>query len=316
MLRDWPRGRDCEDDRGRKALVLAERRARAKVLVCLVFFVTSSPFAHTALLAASPALAAGVDIVAAGDIACPRHPCRAQRRTARLIRRVDPGAVLTLGDNQYERGGLRDFRNSYRPTWGRFKARTHPVPGNHDYFTHGARGYFRYFGPSAHRPRGYYAFNVGPWHLLALNSPRRSPRQTRWLRRNLRKDDHRCELAYWHEPRWSSGSYHGGTRAVRGWWRVLFRAGVDVVLNGHEHNYERFAKLSPGGRRRHNGIREIVAGTGGNEVYSFGRSARGSERRLSAFGVLTMRLRASSYRWRFLKVGGGVGDSGTDRCHS
>jgi hypothetical protein len=261
--------------------------------------------------AAPEAYAAGRSIAAAGDIACPRQPCRSQRKTARLVRRLDPKAVLTLGDNQYESGALRDFRRSYRPTWGRFRGRTHPVPGNHDY----SQGYFRYFGRRAHGPRGYYTFRLGGWRLFALNSANRSHRQTRWLRRGLRRDDHRCELAYWHHPRWSSGAYHGGTSAVAGWWKILYRRGVDVVLNGHEHNYERFAKLTARGRRSARGVREFVVGTGGNQIYQFGRARRGSQRRVTSYGVLSMRLRAGAYRWQFRKVGGRIADSGSDRCH-
>jgi calcineurin-like phosphoesterase family protein len=260
---------------------------------------------------APPARAARPSIAAAGDIACPRHPCPPQRKTARLVRRLDPRAVLTLGDNQYETGSLRDFRRSYRPTWGRFRGKTRPVPGNHDY----SQGYFRFFGRVARGPRGYYATRLGSWRLLAMNSENRGRHQTRWLRRVLRRDDHRCELAYWHEPRWSSGRYHGGSGAVAGWWRILYRRGVDVVLNGHEHNYERFAKLTPGGRRSRKGVRQFVVGTGGNGLYSFGRPRRGSERRLTSYGVLSMRLSPRGYQWRFHRVGGGVADSGTDRCH-
>lgn len=272
-----------------------------------------------ALLALSVWMGAGVSpsgadprtIAAAGDIACPRHPCQAQRKTARLVRRLDPTAVLTLGDNQYESGAIRDFRRSFGPTWGRLPGTTHPVPGNHD----DSQGYFRFFGRSAHPPRGYYTYRIGDWRLFALNSENRSHRQTRWLRGWLRRDTHRCELAYWHEPRWSSGAYHGGTSAVTGWWRILYRRGVDVVLNGHEHNYERFAKLTAGGRRDTRGVREFVVGTGGNGLYRFGRPRRGSQRRVTSYGVLSMRLRAEAYRWRFLTTGGRIADVGSERCH-
>jgi hypothetical protein len=189
------------------------------------------------------------------------------------------------------------------------------VPGNHDYGTPGARGYFRYFGRAAHRPRGYYTYTVGRWRLFALNSEIGLHQQTQWLRRKLRHDDHRCELAYWHRPRWSSGAYHGGTSTVAGWWNVLFRRGVDVVLNGHEHNYERFAKLTPAGSRSPRGVREFVVGTGGNGIYQFGRPRRGSVRRVTSYGVLSMRLRGQAYRWQFRGIGGRIVDSGHDRCH-
>jgi acid phosphatase type 7 len=255
-------------------------------------------------------------ITAAGDIACSGGPCRTNRQTARLVLRLSPTAALTLGDNQYEQGSLSSFRRSYRRTWGRFRPTTYPVPGNHDYETPGASGYYRYFGSASHRRHGgYYSYDIGDWHLVALNSEVQSARETRWLRRDLRHDGHTCELAYWHEPRWSSGVVHGGTEAVAGWWRILFRAGVDVVLNGHEHNYERFAPLTPSGRKAHRGIREFVVGTGGESLYQLGRPVHGSQRRLVRYGVLSMTLKSSGYSWRFVKTGGGVGDRGGSACH-
>jgi calcineurin-like phosphoesterase family protein len=254
-------------------------------------------------------------IAAAGDIACPRHPCAAQRQTTRIIRHVDPRAVLPLGDNQYPRGSLSSYRRSYARTWGEFRRRSYPVPGNHEYHTRRARGYFRYFKRRAHGPEGYYSYNLGGWHLIALNSERRKRRQTRWLRRDLRRDGHRCELAYWHQPRWSSGREHGGTAAVAGWWKILYRRGADVVLSGHEHNYERFARLSPRGRSRANGVRQFVVGTGGYYLYGFGRAARASQRRVVKHGVLVMHLGSTAYRWRFLTAGGGAADDGRTECH-
>lgn len=256
-----------------------------------------------------------VTVVAAGDIACPRHPCDPQRRTARIIRRMNPRAVLPLGDNQYSRGSLSSYRHSYGPTWGKFRNRTYPVPGNHEYDTRAARGYFRYFKRRAHGPGGYYSYNLGDWHLIALNSERRTGHQKRWLRKDLRRDRHRCELAYWHQPRWSSGREHGGTTAVAGWWKVLYRRGADVVLNGHEHNYERFARLSSRGRSRPNGVRQFVVGTGGYYLYGMGRSVRGSQRRVVKHGVLALHLGSAAYRWRFLVTGGGEADDGATKCH-
>jgi Calcineurin-like phosphoesterase len=265
---------------------------------------------------AVPAASAAPTIAAAGDIACPPPPCASQRSTAGIIRRLDPDAVLTLGDNQYPTGSLTAYLNSYALTWGAFLRITHPVPGNHDYSPDQAVGYFKYFGARAHRGSGgHYSFNLGGWHLVALNSERPSSAQSTWLRRDLRRDRHRCELAYWHEPRWSSGREHGGTTDVAGWWRTLYQAGVDVVLNGHEHNYERFARLSPSGNETRRGIREFVVGTGGYELYRFGNRVHGSERRIVAHGVLSMALRRTGYDWRFVKVGGGTGDRGHTACH-
>jgi 3',5'-cyclic AMP phosphodiesterase CpdA len=270
-------------------------------------------------LEASVAEARPPVVVAAGDIACAGHPCMTQRRTARLIGRIDPQAVLTLGDNQYESGRLEDYRSSYAPTWGRFKARTHPAPGNHDYNTPGAAGYFAYFGKRAHRRSGgNYGFDLGRWHVLSINSGpgHISDRQLRWARSDLRKDHHPCELAYWHHPRWSSGSHHGSDDAMARLWALLFRQGVDVVLSGHDHEYERFAKLNADGHPAPHGVREFVVGTGGKSLYGFTPSPiEGSQRRILRFGVLRLVLRPRSYRWRFVATGGGVLDRGATDCH-
>jgi len=157
-------------------------------------------------------------------------------------------AVLTVGDNQYEHATLAAYVASYAPSWGRVKAKTRPTPGNHDYWTADAAGYYEYFGAAAGDPsRGYYSFDLGRWHLIALNSNcaevggcgRRSP-QTRWLRADLAASSARCTLAYWHHPRFSSGP-HGSSTAYREFWRALYAANADVVVVGHDHDYERFA---------------------------------------------------------------------------
>jgi acid phosphatase type 7 len=276
------------------------------------------------LVPAVPALpgeatAADPVIVAAGDIACP-DPCRAQRRTARLIRRIDPRAVLTLGDNQYEDGRFTDFMDSYRPTWGRFKRRTYPTPGNHDYHVPGARGYFSYFGRRAHRHSGgMYSVNIGNWHVVSINTGNGlSDRKLRWVGRNLSHDRHRCELAFWHHPRWSSGSFHGSSQQMEPLWRVLFRHGVDVTLNGHDHLYERFALMNPRGRLAPSaGIRQFTVGTGGRSLYAAGPPIRGSQRVIDdRFGVVRMKLHPLGYSWQFIAVGGRVFDRGSHACHS
>jgi hypothetical protein len=254
-------------------------------------------------------------IAAAGDIACEAHPCAAQRATARLVRLAGPRAVLALGDTQYQRGTWSDYQNSYDPTWGTFKKRTYPTPGDHEYETARARGYFGYFGRRAHPPRGRYAFDLGSWHVVSLNSEGAIRRQTRWLGRNLRRDDHRCELAFWHEPRWSSAT-GGNHAAFAPWWDVLYGRGVDVVLNGDQHQYERFAKLGADGDRASDGVRQFVVGTGGAELLGVVSAADlGSQRRVQRHGILTMRLWPTRYHWRFIAVGGAVLDSGVTRCH-
>jgi len=260
-------------------------------------------------------------ITAAGDIAQAGEPSAQQRQTARLVLSIDPTAALTLGDNQYADGALADFMASYDPTWGRFKSITRPVPGNHDYHTAAADGYFDYFGPRAHRGNGgYYSFDLGAWHLVAVNSGSGSisSEQLAWIRRDLRRNDASCELAYWHHPRWSSGTNHGSDEDMDVLWGLLFRQGVDVVLNGHEHNYERFAPLSPSGHPApRTGIREFVVGTGGAGSYPFGDPIAGSQRRITdVFGVLQMTLHNHGYAWSFVGANGRVLDQGRHGCHS
>jgi acid phosphatase type 7 len=272
------------------------------------------------VFASTSAATAGVVITAAGDIAAPGAPSRAQIRTARLVRWIDPRIALALGDNQYPDGSLADYRASYRPTWGRFRRITRPVPGNHEYHQPHARGYFAYFGKHAHRRHGgYYSFDVGAWHLIAINTGRGAPgpRQMSWIRKDLARNHDRCELAYWHHPRWSSGSLHGSDPALSDLWRTLFRAGVDVVLNAHEHNYERFTSLRPSGVRAPRiGIRQFVVGTGGAPSYRFGPRIPGSKVRITrVHGVLRMRLNRRGFRYSFISVSRHVLDHGSARCH-
>lgn len=277
------------------------------------------PLCVSMALATSSAAADSV-VTAAGDIAARRRPNLAQTKTAALIRQIDPTAALTLGDNQYPEGALRDFRSSYDPTWGQFRYKTFPTAGNHDYRTPNARGYFRYFGRRAHeRHGGYYAFDIGNWHLIAINSGMGhvSTDQLAWVKRNLRQDDALCELAYWHHPRWSSSVEHGSDMPMWSLWQVLSQSGVDVVLNGHEHNYERFAPMVPSGEYApHNGVRQFVVGTGGAALDTFGPAVRNSQRRILRHGVLKMTLSPRAYRWAFVRGDGHVMDRGWYPCHA
>jgi len=236
-----------------------------------------------------------------------------------LIDRIGPRAILALGDDQYDDGALADYRASYDPTWGRFRDRTHPTPGNHEYNTPGADGYFDYFGALGHRSSGgMYSVNIGRWHVVSINSGRGiSDGQLLWIRRNLARDRHRCELAFWHHPRWSSGTQHGSDQAMGPLWKVLYRHGVDVVLNGHEHNYERFKLMNPAGTwAPRAGIREFVVGTGGRGHYALGSPIRGSQKRIdNRFGVLRMVLHPRAYGWRFVAANGIVLDRGRHACH-
>lgn len=235
---------------------------------------------------------------------------------------MDPRAVLTLGDNQYPDGAYGDFLSSYRPTWGRFRGRTFPSPGNHDYYQRGAAGYYRYFGRRAHQKSGgTYSFNIGAWHVLSINSAasRPSSELVARVRKDLARDRHRCELAYWHHARFSSGNEHGSDERMQDVWRVLYQAGVDVVLSAHEHNYERFALLNANGRPdARSGIRSFVVGTGGTpDLYNIGSAIAGSQKRVdNRHGVLRMRLRARAYLWKFVSVGGATLDRGRTRCHT
>jgi hypothetical protein len=214
-------------------------------------------------------------------------------------------------------GTLAQYDDYYAPNWGRFKGKTRPVPGNHDYHTNDAPGYFRYFGPRA--KGAYYSYDLGTWHLIALDGEigldSGSP-QERWLRADLAAHKRRCTLAYWHEPRFSSGSEHGSDSDFAPFWRDLYAAHADIVLNGHEHNYERFAPQNPSGTADSRGIREFVVGTGGSSHYPFGTPLRTSQvRNNTTFGVLKLTLGRGSYRWEFVPVrGSSFHDSGSGEC--
>jgi len=259
-----------------------------------------------------------VAIAAAGDIAQWAEPSGANVQTAGLVEDLAPDAVLTLGDNQYDDGELAEYLDSYGLTWGRFKDITYPTPGNHDYHIEGAEGYFDYFGEVSNPPNGYYSFDLGNWHLVAVNSGDGvSDEQLAWIRSDLASDRHLCELAYWHHPRWSSGDNHGSDPDMAPLWRLMVRQGVDVVLNGHDHLYERFARMNASGERDQDGVRQIIAGTGGDSLYRFGDAETGSEVRISEYGVLTMVLSDHRYAWGFLRAeDGAVLDDGRTACHA
>ena len=261
-----------------------------------------------------------VVLVGAGDIA--NCGSTGDEATANLLDNI-PGTVFTSGDNAYQDGSASDFTNCYQPTWGRHKARTRPTPGAHDYRTSGASAYFNYFGAAAGTPgRGYYSYDLGAWHVVALNSMidiSASSAQLAWLRSDLAASGAQCTIAYFYHPRFSSGTTHGGTTAVQAAWQVLYDAGAEVIVNGHEHNYERFAPQTPtGAADPQRGIREFVAGTGGSESgYSFGTPKPNSEvRNSTTFGVLKLTLSAGGYSWQFVPVAGRTfTDSGSATCH-
>jgi hypothetical protein len=263
-----------------------------------------------------------VVLIGAGDIAdCTLDGAR---RTSDLILPL-AGSVFTAGDNAYDDGSAANFADCYDPTWGRFRDRTLlPAPGNHDWNTAGAAGYLRYFGRSA-APDGttWYSTDLGAWHVVVLDSDcalvggcdAGSP-QGRWLARDLAASDARCTHAIWHHPRFSSGE-HGDDPSVAPFWVALHAAGAELIVNGHDHDYERFAPQDPGGREeRPGGIRELVVGTGGAVLRSFQRAAPNSEfRQAGTYGVLRLTLHPYNYDWEFLPASGDVADSGSTPCH-
>jgi len=244
-------------------------------------------------------------LVGAGDIAVCGGSGDSQ--TAALLARI-PGTVFTAGDNAYPDGTLANYQDCYDPTWGIAFGRTRPSLGNHEYATSGAAGYFGYFGArGGPAGKGYYAYNLGTWRIYVLNSNcskvggcgATSP-EVRWLKSDLAAHPRRCILAYWHHPLFSSG-YHGNNSAVRPFWDALYAARADVVVNGHDHDYERFARQAPGGSRTTHGIIEFVVGTGGAERRPFSTiRAHSVVRNATTFGVLKLTLHAGSFDWQFV----------------
>jgi Calcineurin-like phosphoesterase len=262
-----------------------------------------------------------VVLVGAGDIAA--CGSSGDEATAALLDTIE-GSVFTLGDNVYDSGTRREFASCYDPTWGRHKERTRPAPGNHDYETAGASAYFRYFGAAAGDPNtGYYSYALGAWHIIVINSNCSSvggcqagSLQEAWLRADLAAHPVDCTLAYWHHPRFSSGP-HGGAVEMRAIWQALYELGADVVLSGHDHDYERFAPQDPDGNSDpERGIRQFVVGTGGRSHYRFGRIQPNSEVRNSdTFGVLKLTLSATDYTWEFIPEHGKTfTDAGSGPC--
>ena len=269
----------------------------------------------------APRAGSGVKVVAVGDIACEPgrraslDTCR-QRATARLTERIGPKRVIVLGDNQYDDGALASYRRSYDASWGRFKGRTLPVPGNHEYLTSNAQGYLDYFGITG---PAYRAANVGTWrvYLLDSNCDRIDcAAEKAWLRRDLAAHPVACSAIAMHHPRYSSGKEHGSTVAMAGLWTVAFNHGVDLALAGHEHNYERFAPMDGRGHQVSEGITSFVVGTGGKSKYAKGARVPGSRYfRNDRFGVLALNLGDGEFAWRFKMIGGGVRDAGSASCH-
>ncbi len=257
-------------------------------------------------------------LVGAGDIASCQS--RGDEATAELLDRI-AGTVFTLGDNVYNSGTTAEFANCYEPSWGRHKSRTRPSPGNHDYVTRDAAPYFAYFGANAGEPgKGYYSYNLGAWHIIALNSEIQvdaGSAQEQWLRADLAANRTTCTLAYWHKPRFSSGP-HGNNPRFDALWQALYQFDADLVLSGHDHNYERFAPQTPAGvADAARGIREFIVGTGGAGLYPIVTIRPNSEvRNARTWGVLKLTLHATSYDWEFVPVAGRTfTDAGSGNCH-
>ncbi len=279
---------------------------------------------------------APVTVLAAGDIAfCERDLSRKIRdwfrgysgvsgapQTAALLDRL-PGAVLILGDLAYWEGSAKEFTGCYDRSWGRHKDRSYPVPGNHEYRSPGARPYFDYWGERAGTAgKGYYSFDLGAWHIIALNSniaAGSGSEQEAWLRRDLGAAKANCILAYWHHSLFSSGKRRDQPQ-MRDAYRALYEAGASAVLGGHDHDYERFAPMDPDGRPDpERGLRSFVVGTGGGQLRP--RTIMEPPRENSevvngtTWGVLELTLYAESYAWRFVPVEGqSFEDSGRAPC--
>ena len=300
-------------------------RPRRRVLAALLF-AASAPLPAAAAATGTDAYT----VYAAGDIARCKHPdprWSGAAATAALVEpllRADPqSAVLSLGDHTYPRGAAGEFEKCYAPTWGRFRDRTWPTPGNHEYATPGAKPYFAYFGERA--GRGYYSLRLGSWHVISLDSNLKGAAhaaQIAWLRTELAKDPAACTLAFWHHPLYSSGRPPPPGR-MRDPSQLLHAAGTELVLTGHDHDYERFARQDADGRiDAERGVRQFVVGTGGAYATPFIFFQPNSEvREANLDGVLELRLLADAYEWRFLPAhpgrvpAGSTLDRGRQACH-
>jgi acid phosphatase type 7 len=272
--------------------------------------------------ASSAAQGQNATLLAAGDIAdCSSSGDEA---TAKLLAGKS-GTIAALGDLVYPGGSLERYRKCYAPSWGRFLNRTRPALGNHDVQDDGGAGYFAYFGARAGKPgAGFYRYALGAWRVIVLNSNcwmkaagcnAGSP-QMRWLEATLKADPRSCTVAYWHHPRYSSGP-HGSSQTMKPIFEVLYRAGVDVALTGHDHLYERFAPMDASGNLDSDGgLRQFVVGTGGKSHYAARQVQPHSQVRLEKTdGILELTLEAGGYAWRFVTTAGKTGDTGRGVCH-
>ena len=283
---------------------------------------TALSFVWFGWVAVPSAEAGGAVLVGAGDIS----ECNSagDSATAKLVQSIG-GTVFTVGDNAYRTGTASQFQKCYGPTWGKFKNRTRPAIGNHEYMSKGAAGYWRYFGGRAGpRGKGWYSYSAGAWRVIVLNSNCTKVRcgkgseQERWLRAQLAKHNNKCTLAYFHHARFSSDRHHGTSPWVGPFWEALYDYGADVVVSGHAHSYERFAPQTPWGKAdASHGIRQFVVGTGGAGFYRMGPARPNSQvRNANTFGVLKLNLHSDGYQWNFIpQAGKSFRDSGHGKCH-
>ncbi|MEV0319919.1 metallophosphoesterase family protein [Streptomyces sp. NPDC050658] len=261
--------------------------------------------------------AEAVTVVAAGDLcgsAC--------NQTAKVVEKINPSAVITLGDNAYSEGTAKEFREKYAPNWGKFLSKTYPTPGNHEYRTDDADGYFDYFGSRAGtRGKGYYSFNVGDWHFVALNSEISAgsgSTQEKWLRADLKANTKPCTAAYMHRPQFSTGD-HGDDSKVKALFTALYDNKADLLLSGHDHHYERFAPSKPSGSKDTvNGVRQLVIGTGGTTLRDGTNDSKATTESVNrkTFGVSKLTLSSTGYEHQFVPVEGRTfTDKVTGTCH-
>jgi hypothetical protein len=265
-----------------------------------------------------------VTVVAVGDIACPAgrsataKTCR-QGATAKAAAALSPQRVIALGDEQYQKGSYYGFTHSYAKSWGRLRSITYPVVGNHEYYTTGARGYFRYFRYRQPGSPGWYRRSLNGWQLYFLNSncgKVNCAAERAWLERAMTAHPSTCSLIAMHHPRFSSGGEHGSSLAMKPFWQIAYRHHADIALAGHDHDYERFSPMSPDGVvEPTRGIQEFVSGAGGKSLYPKGTIVAGSRVFLNTtFGVLKLRLTPTGYGWQFRDINLHVRDSGSASC--
>ena len=252
-----------------------------------------------------------------------RHPGPGAIETATLVQTLLPvDDVIVPGDLAYESGTASEFQDCYDPTWGRFKGFTHPAPGNHEYNSKDAAPYYAYWGDRAGPAgKGYYSYDLGDWHVVSLNSEADTTgagQQAAWLRADLAAHPNRCTLAFWHRPRWSDDTVHGDAPDLAALFQILYDGGVDVLLEGHAHVYERWSELAPDGTARPGrGVRTFVVGTGGAPSYAVNALRPGEEvSQAQVLGVLRMDLTPSGYSWAFVPTpGSSFTDAGATACH-